>query len=60
VTPSQIRGLRGKLKLSPDEFAEELRFTGEDTRITVWRWESGKRTPSDQTLILMQQLAAGS
>ena len=44
------------LKLSPDEFAPRLGFKGKDRRITVWRWEHGKRKPSEQTIILMRRL----
>jgi hypothetical protein len=33
-------------------------FTRDYARITVWRWESGKRKPSAQTAALMKQLAA--
>jgi DNA-binding transcriptional regulator YiaG len=56
MTPVQIRTLRKKLKLSPEDFASRLGFTGKDRRITVWRWETGKRRPSPQTLLLMKAL----
>lgn len=55
MTPTQIRTLRRKLKLSPEEFAFRLGFTGKDRRITVWRWENRKRRPSPQTILLMHQ-----
>jgi len=57
VTPSRIRALRRKLKLSSDEFAARLGFTGSNIRITVWRWECGKRIPSAQTIALMKHLS---
>lgn len=56
MTPAQIRALRRKLKLSQEDFASTLSFTGKDRRITVWRWENGKRKPSKQTVILMKAL----
>lgn len=56
MTSSKIRDMRRKLKLSPEDFAAELGFTGEDRRITVWRWENGKRKPSAQTIALMKLL----
>ena len=57
MTPSTIRALRQKLKLSPEEFAAALGFTGDDRRITVWRWETGKQKPSAQTVTLIKQLS---
>jgi len=56
MIPAQIRSLRKKLKLSPGDFAERLGFTAKDRRVTVWRWENGKREPSEQTVILMKAL----
>lgn len=41
MTPKQIRAFRKRLGLSLDAMAEAL---GVD-RMTVWRWEKGKRTP---------------
>jgi DNA-binding transcriptional regulator YiaG len=43
--------------LSPEDFASALGFSGDDARITVWRWETGRRKPSAQTVVLMKQLA---
>jgi DNA-binding transcriptional regulator YiaG len=57
MTPDQIRALRNRLKLSPEDFAAAFGFTGNDRRITVWRWDTGKRMPSHQTVMLMKQLA---
>ena len=51
-----ICSLRKKLKLSRDDFASQLGFTGSHRRITVWRWENGKRVPSKQTVLLMKAL----
>jgi DNA-binding transcriptional regulator YiaG len=56
MTPTQIRTLRKKLTLSPEVFATALGFAGEDRRITLWRWEKGKRKPSPQTVLLMKGL----
>jgi DNA-binding transcriptional regulator YiaG len=56
MTPTQIRALRKKLVLSPEDFATALGFTGKGRRITVWRWETGRRRPSPQTLLLMEAL----
>jgi DNA-binding transcriptional regulator YiaG len=47
MTPAQIRSIRKKL----EDFASRLGFTGEDRRITVWRWENGRRQPSQQTFM---------
>ena len=60
MNPSQIRALRERLKLSPDEFAGKIGFTGKNRRISVWRWESGHRKPSKQAIILMRELASRS
>ncbi|MGA2882568.1 MAG: helix-turn-helix domain-containing protein [Bryobacteraceae bacterium] len=58
MTPPQIRALRKRLRLSAEDFATALGFTGDHARITVWRWETGRRKPSAQTIALMKQLAA--
>ncbi len=55
-TPTQIKNLRKKLKMTGSEFARALAFTGKNAKITVFRWESGLRTPSPQTIELMKQL----
>jgi DNA-binding transcriptional regulator YiaG len=54
-----IRALRKRLRLSPEDFAAALGFPGCHARITVWRWETGKRKPSAQTIALMKLLARG-
>ena len=41
-------------KTLPEDFASRLGFAGKDRRITVWRWETGKRVPSPQTVLLMR------
>jgi DNA-binding transcriptional regulator YiaG len=33
-----------------------LGYAEKSARITVWRWETGRTKPSDQTIMLMQQL----
>jgi len=57
VTPSQIRRLRKRLRLSSEDFTAALGFPDEDRRITVWRWETGRRKPSTQTVALMKTLS---
>jgi DNA-binding transcriptional regulator YiaG len=56
MTPGKIRSLRKRLRLSPEEFAAALGFTISHARITVWRWEAGRRKPSAQTIALMKGL----
>ena len=57
MTPLQIKSLRKRLKLSANEFAEELGFAGKNKALTVYRWENGDREPSNQTVMLIKQLA---
>jgi DNA-binding transcriptional regulator YiaG len=59
LTPSQIRARRKRLGLSPERFAAALGFAADHARITVWRWETGKRKPSAQTVALIKQLLKG-
>jgi DNA-binding transcriptional regulator YiaG len=64
LTPSQIRALRLKLgkngaPLSPEDFAVALGFGRKSARITVWQWETGRRTPSEQTVRLLNMLLKG-
>jgi DNA-binding transcriptional regulator YiaG len=59
MPPEEIRTVRKCLGLSPDEFAEHLGFIGKDRRITVWRWETGNRVPSAQTIMLIKYLLKG-
>lgn len=56
MTPAQIKSLRKRLRLSPEDFAAALGFSGDHARITVWRWEAGRRKPTAQTVALMRQL----
>jgi DNA-binding transcriptional regulator YiaG len=56
MTPSQIRALRRKLKLSREKFGAGLGFADKSAPITVWRWETGRRKPSAQTLMVMSRL----
>jgi DNA-binding transcriptional regulator YiaG len=56
VTPGAIRSARRRVGMSHREFAEALGFAGKQSHITVWRWESGKRMPSPQTITLIKQL----
>lgn len=57
MTPNQIKALRKRLQLSANEFAEKLGFTGKNKALTVYRWENGERKPSNQTVLLIKQLA---
>jgi DNA-binding transcriptional regulator YiaG len=59
MTPSQIHALRKRLSLSADAFAERLGLAGENRAITVYRWESGDRTPSPQTVFMLKMLNEG-
>jgi DNA-binding transcriptional regulator YiaG len=56
MTPREIRDLRHALGMSVDKFAGELGFTGKNRAVTVYRWETGTRKPSAQTILLMKQL----
>ena len=56
MTKEEIRQRRKDLGLTREEFAEKLGFSGPARRCTISRWESGKRTPSPQTIKLMDQL----
>jgi DNA-binding transcriptional regulator YiaG len=56
MTPAQIRTLRKRLKMSASQFARALGFVGKNSHITVYRWETGERAPSRQTIILMRML----
>ncbi len=58
VVPAAIRTLRRALDLSAKDFAIKLGFTGKHRGVTIWRWENGQRTPSVQTVMLMQRLWA--
>jgi DNA-binding transcriptional regulator YiaG len=58
MTPGQISALRHRLGLSADKFADKRGFLGKNRGLTVYRWESGKRVPSPQTVLLMKQLAS--
>ena len=59
MTPSRIRSGRKRLGLSCSEFAQALGFTGKQKHITVWRWETGNRVPSPQTVTLIKLLLKG-
>jgi len=59
MNASQIRTLRRRLRLSPEDFAATLGFGGKNARITVWRWETGRRKPSAQTVALIKLLLKG-
>jgi transcriptional regulator with XRE-family HTH domain len=56
MTPAAIRKMRKSLGLSPEELASRLGFVGKNRRITVWRWETGNRVPSAQTITLIKHL----
>jgi DNA-binding transcriptional regulator YiaG len=56
MTPSKIRTLRKRLKLSANAFAERVGLAGSNRAITVYRWESGERTPSPQSVFMLNLL----
>jgi DNA-binding transcriptional regulator YiaG len=60
MTPSQIRTTRKRLGLSCSDFAAALGFTCKSKHITVWRWETGNRAPSAQTIALLKLLSKSS
>jgi DNA-binding transcriptional regulator YiaG len=51
-TPGYIRTLRDALDLTQTEFGER---TGVD-KMTVWRWEQGRLTPSDESVKAIEKL----
>lgn len=57
MTPAEIRTLRKRLKLSADKFAKLLGFISSNRRITIYRWETGQRSPSPPALKLLGELA---
>jgi DNA-binding transcriptional regulator YiaG len=57
LTSLQIRALRKRLKLSRKDLAAARGIAGEHCRVTIWRWETGRRKPSAHTLILLDALA---
>ena len=56
MTPAEIRTLRKRLKLSTDQFAAALGFTGKNRAANIWRWETKKRNPSPQSIKLMKAM----
>jgi DNA-binding transcriptional regulator YiaG len=56
MTPLQIKALRKCLKVSADAFAERVGLAGSNRAITVYRWESGERTPSPQSVFMLNLL----
>lgn len=56
MKPQEIRTLRKSLGLSVKQFAAALGFTGKHASVTVYRWETGARKPSIQTVKLMELL----
>lgn len=56
MTPSQIRSLRKRLRLSGDAFAESLGLTGRHRGLLVYKWEAGTKKPGPQSTLLMRQL----
>ena len=60
MTPSQIRGLRKSLGMSVREFAAALGYSPRNGHVSVYRLENGDRRPSQQTIMLMQQMKINS
>lgn len=54
MTPAKIKKIREKLNLTQDELATILGVT----KMTVWRYEGGRATPSDETSVKLANLAA--
>jgi DNA-binding transcriptional regulator YiaG len=57
MSPSQIRALRLRLKLTTDEFADLLGFTSINRASIVTRWETGKRHPGTMARKVLKQIA---
>lgn len=55
-TGARIRSLRKRLGMSATEFGVALGFAKTHCKITIHRHERGLRTPSPQTIMLMQQM----
>jgi DNA-binding transcriptional regulator YiaG len=58
LTPSQIRRQRKRLGLTADAFAERLGLKGKHRGLLVYGWESDRKKPGAQSIMLMKQLAA--
>ena len=56
MTHYQIRRLRKRLKLTADAFAERLGLRGKHRGLLVYGWESGRKKPGAQSILLMKQL----
>lgn len=54
MTPAKIKKIREKLNLTQDELATILGVT----KMTVWRYEDGRATPSDEATVKLANLAA--
>lgn len=52
MTPSEIRSLRERLKLSREEFASSLGVS----KWTVRSWELGERNPRDIAIKVMKEV----
>lgn len=52
IDPTLVRGLRERLRLTPDQFAAKFPVH----RKTIWRWEQGKSIPSPVYLRQMYQI----
>ena len=53
MNPKEIRALRKKLGWSQREFAEKLGVS----RNLIWYWESGQKSPSEDSLKRLAELA---
>lgn len=54
MTPAKIKKIREKLNLTQDELATILGVT----KMTVWRYEDGRATPSDEAIVKLTNLEA--
>lgn len=57
MTPRQIKTLRQALKLTPEQFGNELGYRGNNIRVTIHRLENGQRSPGGAVALRLNQLA---
>lgn len=60
MIPSEIRTLRKSLGLSVKDFATAIGFDGPNRGVTIYRYETGQRSPSPQVEILMRMLKSNT
>ena len=55
--PTQIRKLRKRLRLTLDQMADELGYTGAYRWTSAWRLEAGQRKPSGPVMKMLERMA---